>query len=60
MEKFSVLLSLYYKESPHYLYFSLNSIFTQTLLPPELILVEDGPLTEELHKVVNEFSFLLA
>ena len=40
--KFSVLLSIYYKESPIYFRESLNSILSQTLRPSEIILVEDG------------------
>lgn len=52
---FTVLLSLYYKESPQYLHLSLNSIFSQTLMPSEVVLVEDGPLTEELYKVISKF-----
>lgn len=55
MLNFSVLLSLYVKEHPTYLKQSLNSIFSQTLLPTEIILVKDGPLTKELDEVVGEF-----
>ncbi len=50
---FSVLLSLYSKESPVFLKQSLESIFKQTLKADEVILVEDGPLTPELHEVVE-------
>ena len=53
---FSVLLSLYHKESPLFLRQSLTSIFTQTLLPIEVVLVEDGPLTDELYAVIKEFT----
>lgn len=53
--KFSVLISLYYKENPEFLRKSLNSVYKQTLLPDEVILVEDGPLTSELYEVVEEF-----
>lgn len=53
--KFSVLLSLYIKESPTYLRQSLDSVFHQTLLPDEVVLVEDGPITSELEKVVADF-----
>lgn len=55
---FSVLLSLYYKENPLFLLQSLKSIFTGTLLPSEVVLVKDGPLTEELERVVEEYSQL--
>ena len=52
LSQFSVLLSLYYKERPDFLYQSLASIFDQTVIPAEVVLVKDGPLTEELEKVV--------
>ena len=35
---------------------SLDSIFHQTLLPDEVILVEDGPLTSELEQIVYDYS----
>lgn len=53
---FSVLLSVYYKENPFFLRQSLDSVFTQTLPPDEVVLVEDGPLTEELDAVVKEYA----
>lgn len=53
---FSVLMSLYYKENPEYLKESLNSVFGQALPPDEVVLVEDGPLTDDLYAVVTEFS----
>ena len=56
MMKFSVLLSIYHKEKPEYLRQSLDSIFAQTLRADEVILVKDGPLTEELDKVLDEYQ----
>lgn len=53
---FSVLLSLYIKEQPSFLRKSLDSVFSQTLLPSEVVLVEDGPLTPDLESVVSEFQ----
>ena len=53
--KFSVLLSVYYKEKPNCLKESLSSIFNQRCLPTEVVLVEDGPLTCELNNVISEF-----
>lgn len=52
---FSVLLSLYKKECPSQLRQSLNSLFSQTLPPNEIILVKDGPLTAELDTVVSDY-----
>ena len=53
---FSVLLSLYHKESPAFLSLSLDSVFHQTLLPGEVVLVKDGPLTAELDAVVSDYA----
>lgn len=53
---FSVLLSVYYRESPINLLQSLSSIFSQTLLPTEIVLVQDGPLTKELDSIINSFK----
>lgn len=53
--KFTVLISLYYKESSEYLRKSLDSVFLQSLPSDEVVLVEDGPLTSELYEVVEEF-----
>ena len=53
---FSVLMSLYSKERPDCLRLSFDSVFNQTLKPSEVILVEDGPLTEELYSVLDEYQ----
>lgn len=54
--KFSVLMSLYYKENPTFLRQSLDSVINQTLNANEIILVEDGPLTPELYSIVKEYA----
>ena len=56
MEKYSVLMSLYKKEHPEYLRLALDSMINQTVKPDEIVLVEDGPLTEELYAVVEEYK----
>lgn len=56
MEKYSVLMSLYIKENPEYLRLALDSMINQTATPDEIVLVEDGPLTEVLHGVVREYT----
>lgn len=53
---FSVLMSLYAKEQPEFLRLSLESIFTQTLRADEVVLVLDGPITEELQLVVTLYA----
>ncbi|WP_286138978.1 glycosyltransferase [Faecalibaculum rodentium] len=56
MEKYSVLMSLYKKEHPEYLRLALDSMINQTVKPDEIVLVEDGPLTEELYAVVEDYK----
>ena len=53
---FSVLLSLYYKERPELLCQSLDSVFNQTLHPDEVVLVEDGGLTQELNSLLDNYE----
>lgn len=51
---FSVLLSVYYKNSPEQLFQSIKSIWTdQKLKPSQIVIVEDGVLTTELEQVVD-------
>ena len=56
MKSFSVLISIYYKESPIYFREALDSVFAQTLLPAEIVLVKDGPLTPELDAIIEEYA----
>lgn len=53
---FSVLISLYYKESPIYFNIALKSIFEQTVQPEQVVLVIDGPIGNELSGVVKEYQ----
>lgn len=53
----SVLMSIYYKESPIYFNQAMESIWDQqTLKPDQIVLVEDGPLTPELYDVIGEWK----
>lgn len=52
---FSVLISVYCKENPVYLREAIECIFNQTILPNEIVLVKDGPLTIELENVISEY-----
>ena len=49
---FSVLMSVYKNEKADYLNIALNSIENQTVKPSEIILVEDGPISNSLKKVI--------
>ena len=53
---FSVLLSLYIKEQPYFLQQCFESILSQTLLPSEIVLLKDGPLTDELEAIISDYQ----
>lgn len=55
MEKFSVLMSLYIKEKPEYFDECMKSVLSNTILPDEIVIVLDGPITEELRKVLDKY-----
>lgn len=57
-KKYSVLMSLYKKEKPDYLRLALDSMLRQTIEPDEIVLVEDGPLTDELYDVLNDYPMI--
>lgn len=54
--KYSVLMSLYIKEKPEYLRLAIDSMLAQTVAPDEIVIVEDGPLTDALYAVLNEYK----
>jgi len=53
--KFSVLMSVYFKDNAEHLSISLESIINQTLLPNEIVIVKDGTLTFALEEVIEKF-----
>ncbi|WP_425538138.1 glycosyltransferase [Microaceticoccus formicicus] len=56
---FSVLMSVYINEKPEYLSRSLDSILKfQSIKPTEVILIQDGKLTEELYGVIEKYTKL--
>ncbi len=57
--KFSVLMSLYVKENPLYLRECFESLQQQTLPADEIVLVFDGPVSEGLEAIVQQFEMRL-
>lgn len=55
-EPFSVLMSIYIKEKPEYVRLCFQSLLAQTVPASEWVVVEDGPLTEEMYEVLNEYQ----
>ena len=56
MEKYSVLMSVYCKETARNLETAVKSMLEQTVSPDELVLVCDGLLTDELNSVIHKLD----
>lgn len=54
--EFSVLLSVYSKESPLFLEQSLESVLNNTIRPSQIVLVKDGALTDRLDEVIRLYK----
>lgn len=57
--KFSVLMSLYFKEKPEYLTECFESLKNQTVQADEIVVVFDGAITPELEQIVQNFAEIL-
>jgi glycosyltransferase involved in cell wall biosynthesis len=53
--KFSVLIATYFKDNPDYLNSALDSLFNQTIIPTEIILVIDGAIPDQNKAVINNY-----
>ena len=53
---FSILVSVYYKENSIFFHSSLESIFNNSILPQEIIVVKDGPLSPVLDNVLEHWQ----
>lgn len=54
--KFSVLMSLYIKEKKEYFDECMQSILRQTVLPSEIVIVYDGPISNDLRLCVDTYK----
>ncbi len=52
---YSVLMSLYIREKPERLKMAIDSMLNQTVKPDEIVIVEDGPLTEGLYAMLDSY-----
>lgn len=52
---YSVLMSVYHKENPMFLSAAIESIIGQTVKTNDFVIVCDGPLNEELDRVIDDF-----
>lgn len=53
---YSVLMSIYYNEQPEYFRASIESMLAQTVIPEQIVIVEDGKLTTELDEIIEEYN----
>lgn len=56
MQNFSVLMSVYIKEKAEYFNECIESVFKQTILPSEIVIVEDGPINSELRNLIDNYK----
>ena len=56
MAKLSVLMSIYIKEKPEYVEECFQSLLRQTVLADEWVVVEDGPLTNEMYDLLDRYQ----
>ena len=57
MFNFSVLMSIYYKEKLDYFDRAMQSVWDeQSVKPHEIVLVQDGKLTDELYEVIEKWK----
>lgn len=55
INNFSVLMAVYHKDDPGLLRMALDSIYTNSLLPAAVVLVQDGPVGNELSNVIQSY-----
>ena len=53
---FSVLMSVYIKEKTENFIQCMESILNQTLLPNEIVLVKDGPISDQLDSAIDKYK----
>ena len=56
MAELSVLMSIYIKEKPMYVKECFNSLLNQTEKADEWVIVEDGPLSEEMYGLLERYQ----
>lgn len=54
--KFSVLMSVYVKDNPLFFRLAVDSVFSQTMPPNEVVIVKDGRLTSELEAICADLT----
>ncbi|WP_236039481.1 glycosyltransferase [Haloarcula salinisoli] len=53
---FSVVLPVYHGDDPQHFNKAVESLASQTVIPDEVVVVEDGPLTDSLERILSDWS----
>lgn len=56
MAELSVLMSIYIKEKPEYVDECFKSLLRQKVKANEWVIVEDGPLTDEMYHILDQYQ----
>lgn len=56
MSPFSVCMSVYRNDRPNDVFLSIRSVLEQTVIPNEVVVVIDGPISDELMAVLCDFE----
>ena len=55
-DDFTILMSVYRKEKVQWLKESIESMLNQTVQAKEFLIIQDGPLTQELNEVLKGYK----
>jgi glycosyltransferase involved in cell wall biosynthesis len=56
LPELTILLSVYKNDNPIFLKECLDSLFIQTIIPDEILVIQEGETTVEIEQVLNSFS----
>ena len=56
MQKYSVLMTIYKKDNPNYARTSIDSMLMQTICTDDFVIICDGPLTQALDIMLDEYD----
>lgn len=56
MASISVLMSVYQSDNPDYLKVALESVYKQSSLPEQVVIVKDGPISSDLEDIICQFA----
>ncbi len=54
--RYSVLMSVYAKDNAEYIKASIDSMINQTVAPEQIVLVVDGPISDEIKRVIFQYK----